>query len=275
MPGTSKCSPALRACEWQHSALHGASMHRSHPQSGGDLALGCEPESKGIADISVSCDGLFDVGSAGVRRGAFIHAVARALATLAPSSWPTASEIVRLASRVFPECPVAAAVSFLIWGRIEGGARCAQTDASWFGARWGDVYQHVGDDTGLGRMVRLRLPRLRLLRSARVQPYVQLRLHPASLSRFSAGLLLRRILLSSARMGMALVGWTALGLERTTTLGMARRLERTTLGAALVECRCPAYRRPDRSGVRVGTAKPRFTLRLASLDAWPQTARRR
>ena len=157
MPGTSKCSPALRACEWQHSALHGASMHRSHPQSGGDLALGCEPESKGIADISVSCDGLFDVGSAGVRRGAFIHAVARALATLAPSSWPTASEIVRLASRVFPECPVAAAVSFLIWGRIEGGARCAQTDASWFGARWGDVYQHVGDDTGLGRMVRLRL----------------------------------------------------------------------------------------------------------------------
>ncbi len=187
MPGTSKCSPALRACEWQHSALHGASMHRSHPQSGGDLALGCEPESKGIADISVSCDGLFDVGSAGVRPGAFIHAVARALATLAPSSWPTASEIVRLASRVFPECPVAAAVSFLIWGRIEGGARCAQTDASWFGARWGDLYQHVGDDTGLGRMVRLRLPRLRLLRSARVQPYVQLRLHPASLSRFSAG----------------------------------------------------------------------------------------
>ena len=55
-----------------------------------------------------------------VRPGAFIHAVARALATPAPSSWLNRVEIVRLASRVFPECLVAAEVAFLIWGRIEG-----------------------------------------------------------------------------------------------------------------------------------------------------------
>jgi hypothetical protein len=51
---------------------------------------------------------------------AFIRAAARAFAALAPSNWLTASEVVRLASRVFPECPVAAEVAFLFEVGLKG-----------------------------------------------------------------------------------------------------------------------------------------------------------
>ena len=85
--------------------------------------MGCEPESKGIADISVSLRvDLFDVGSADISPPRGFHpgcGNTRSGQLLNPS------EVVRLASRVFPECLVAAEVAFLFGAGLKECSSCA------------------------------------------------------------------------------------------------------------------------------------------------------
>ncbi len=106
------------ACEWQRTALHGEPMRRSHPQSGGDSALGCEPESKGIADIlASSCVDLFDVGSADISPPRGFHpgcGNARSRQLLNP--------VRGCAPRLqgFPRVSRCRRGGIPIWGRIEG-----------------------------------------------------------------------------------------------------------------------------------------------------------
>jgi hypothetical protein len=149
---------------WQHSALRSEPLHGGHPRSGGDLALGCEPE-----------------------RGSRLSWRRRAsYSTLCweVSAWACMHAVRTYALRLqgFPQVSRCRRDGIPIRGRIWRSARRAKTDLDWLGARWRDLYQRRGNVSGFCRMVRLRLPSLRFLCPARVQPDVQLCLRTGSLS---------------------------------------------------------------------------------------------
>ena len=91
----------------------------------------------------------------------------------------------------------------------------------------GDLRKHPCHDTRLSMVGLRRFPILWILRILYAS-CVQLRACPMGLPLVLSTRLLRRFLLSSPRVGMALVGWTPVGLGRPR-LGLAR-----WLGAALV-----------------------------------------